>query len=119
MSGVILYLKAQLNSDLSPLQALQLEPENESYRTNLQTVEEQLQSPPSAPGGTGGGAGPGVGGGVGGGAGAANPMGGELILAFRAHFFEVVEVCDYFLLLFFKLSTTWSRIQDLSTWQRP
>ncbi len=50
-------------SILSFSRALQLDPENESYRTNLETVEEQLRPPPgSAPPEGGGGAAGGEGG---------------------------------------------------------
>ena len=80
------------NMNISPLlytythhQAIELDPENESYRANLKTVEEQLQgggAASTAAGGEMGGATSGGGGGAsqqqqpGGGGG--NPLGGEL-----------------------------------------
>ena len=60
---------------LSRLQALQLDPNNDSYRSNLQTVDEQLRTPPAAPNAAAGG-----GAGAGPDPSAANPLAGEVKL---------------------------------------
>ena len=61
------------------LQAIALDPENASYRANLQTVEDQLRGDTGTASGVGGGATGGGGGGADQQGGGANPLGGEQV----------------------------------------
>ena len=62
------------------LQAIELDPGNESYKANLQTVEEQLRGDAGTASSAGGGATSGGGGGADQQGGGANPLGGEQVM---------------------------------------